>query len=145
MRKNQVSRGAVSAALLLCLATLAPAQSLDVKPGLWKKSLKMETGGKTVMNSTVDACLQAEDLDLRKSAEKLSRSPSCKVLKQDLSPKAFKATVQCQEMWVESATLVKSREHVVVSATITPAGGGDTTISSEEWRFVKPECAKKGR
>lgn len=144
MALKNVSRQAVRAVLLLGFATAAPAQSLDIKPGLWKKSMKMETGGKTVMNSTLDACLAAEDLDLKKSTEKLSRSPSCKVLKQDLSPKAIKVVVQCQEMTVESSTLAKSREHVVVTATIKPAGGGDVTLSNEEWRFVKPDCAKKG-
>ena len=144
MALNKVSLQGVCAALLLGLATTVPAQSLDIKPGLWKKAMKMETGGKTVMNSTLDACLTAEDLDLKKSTDKLLRSPSCKVLKQDISPKAIKVVLQCQEMWVESSTLAKSREHVVVSATIKPAGGGDVTLSSEEWRFVKPDCAKKG-
>ena len=141
---NKVSLRALWAALLLGVSTIVPAQSLDIKPGLWKKSMKMETGGKTVMNSTLDACLAAEDLDLKKSTEKLSRSPSCKVLKQDLSPKAIKVVIQCQEMTVESSTLAKSREHVVVTATIKPAGGGDVTRSNEEWRFVKPDCARKG-
>jgi hypothetical protein len=145
MALNTVSRQAVWAALLLGVATLTPAQSLDIRPGLWKKSMKMETGGKAVMNSTLDACLTAEDLDLKRSTDKLSRSPSCKVLKQDLSPKAIKVVVQCREMSIESSTLVKGREHVVVSATIKPAGGGEVTLSSEEWRFVKPDCARKSR
>jgi hypothetical protein len=107
--------------------------------------MKMETGGKTVMNSTVDACMGAEDIDLKKTAAKLASSPSCKVVKQELSPKAVKVALQCKDMSVESVTQVRSQEHVVVSATMKPATGGDVTLSSEEWRFVKPDCAAKSR
>ena len=56
----------------------------------------METGGRTVLDSTVDACLTADDLDLQKTAAKLAQAPSCKVLQQDLSPKKLKVALPVQ-------------------------------------------------
>jgi hypothetical protein len=134
---------ALATALMLGLAATAQAQSLDIKPGLWKKKMTMETGGRTVLDSTIEACMTVDDLDLKKTAEKLTQSPSCKIVQQDLSPKRLSVVLQCKEMVVESTTEVRSRDSVVVTATMKPAGGGEVTHSREEWSFVKADCAKK--
>jgi hypothetical protein len=142
MNSNTSAVSSIAIATLFGLVAVAQAQSLAVKPGLWKKALKMETGGRTVMDSTIEVCMTADDLDLKKTAEKLTQSPSCKVTEQELTPKRLKVVLSCKEMVVESITEVKSPESVVVAATIKPTGGGETTLSSEQWTFVKADCAK---
>jgi hypothetical protein len=132
----------IAAAVVLGLATVASADSLDIKPGLWKKSLKVVTGGRTVMDTTIDACLTADDLDLKKTAEKLTQSPSCKVTEQELTPKRLKVVIQCKDMLAESTTEVLSRESVVVTATMKSSADAEVTRSTEQWRFVKADCAK---
>jgi hypothetical protein len=102
----------------------------------------MQTGGRTVMDSTIDACMTADDLDLKKTAEKLAQSPSCKVTEQELTPERLRVVLSCEEMVAESTTEVKSPESVVVAGTIRPTGVGETTLSSEQWTFVKADCAK---
>jgi hypothetical protein len=134
---------AIAIALMLGLAAIAQSQSLDIKPGLWKKKMTMETGGRTVMDSTIEACMTADDLDLKKTADKLTQSPSCKVVQQDLSPNRLTVVLQCKEMVAESTTEVRSRDSVVVIATMKPAGGGEVTHSREEWSFVKADCGKQ--
>ena len=143
MKIDTLGIQALAIALMLGLAATAQTQSLDIKPGLWKKKMTMETGGRKVMDSTIEACMTADDLDLSKTAEKLTQSPSCKVVKQDLSPMRLTVVLQCKEMLAESTTEVRSRDAVVVTATMTPAGGGEVTHSREEWSFVKADCAKK--
>jgi hypothetical protein len=143
MTINTLSVRAFATALMLGLAATAQSQSLDIKPGLWKKTLKMETGGRTVMDTTIDACMTTDDLDLKKTAAKMAQSPSCKMTQQELTPKRIKVVLQCKEMLAESTTEVRSRDSVVVTATTKPAGGGEVTHSREEWSFVKADCAKK--
>lgn len=143
MKIDTLGVQALAIALMLGLVPAAQSQSLDIKPGLWKKKMTMETGGRTVMDSTIEACLTADDLDLGKTAEKLTRSPSCKVVQQDLSPKRLTVVLQCKEMLAESTTEVRSRDSMVVNATMKPTGGGEVTHSHEEWSFVKADCGKK--
>ena len=134
---------ALATALMLGLAATAQAQSLDIKPGLWKKKMTMETGGRTVMDSTIEVCMTTDDLDLKKTAAKLTQSPTCKVMQQDLSPKKLTVILQCKEILAESTTEVRSRESMHVTATMKPAGGGEVTHSREEWSFVRSDCTKK--
>ena len=143
MKINTLSVRAFATSLMLGLAATAQAQSLDIKPGLWKKTMKMETGGRTVMDTTIDACMTADDLDLKKTAAKMAQSPSCKVLQQELSPKRLKVVLQCKEVLAESTTEVKGPESVVVTATMKPTGGGEITHTSETWSFVKADCTRK--
>jgi hypothetical protein len=133
---------AIATTLVLGLAGLALAEALDIQPGLWKKTLKVETGGRTVMDSTIDACLTADDLDLQKTATKLAQSPSCKVVQQQLTPQRLEVVLQCKGMRIESTTEVRSRDAVAVAATMTPADGGEVTQSKEAWSFVKADCGK---
>jgi len=142
MNSNTSAVSSIAIATLFGLVAVAQAQSLAVEPGLWKKALKMQTGGHTVMDSTIDVCMTADDLDLKKTAEKLTQSPSCKVTEQELTPKRLRVVLSCKEMVVESITEVKSSESVVLAATIKPTGGGEATLSSEQWTFVKADCAK---
>jgi hypothetical protein len=142
MKINTLSVRAFATALMLGLAATAQAQSLDIKPGLWKKTMKMETGGRTVMDTTIDACMTADDLDLKKTAAKMAQSPSCKVTQQELTPKRLKVVLQCKEMLAESTTEVRSRESVVVTATMKPTGSSEVTRSNETWTFVKADCTK---
>jgi hypothetical protein len=130
-------------ALMLGSAAVATAQSLDVKPGLWKKTVKTQTGGRTVVDSTVDTCLTAADLDLPRVAARLAEAPSCKVLLQDLSPKYLKVILQCKDVLAESTTEVRSRESFVVAATIQPAGRGEQTQTTEQWTFLRANCTSK--
>jgi hypothetical protein len=141
MKINTLSVWAFAAAL--GFAAMAQSESLDIRPGLWKKTTKMETGGRIVMDTTIDACMTADDLDLTKTAQKLAKSPSCKVTQQELTPTRLKVVLQCKEMLAESITEVKSRESVVVTGTMKPTGGGEVTRSSETWAFVKADCTKK--
>lgn len=133
-------RQLICALIVLGCAPSAQAQTLDIKPGLWKKTLTVESGGSTVMNSTIDACLTADQLDTQKTFQKLSQSPDCKVTRQEASPKRLAVTLQCKGMTAESITEVRSPELVVVKAT-TRQGGAAVTNTSEEWRFVKADCA----
>lgn len=142
MKTGTLILQAIAASLVLGLAGAAHAESLDIKAGLWRKTLKVETGGRTVMNSTIDACLTADDLDLEKTAAKLAQSASCKVVQQELSPRRIRVVLQCREMTAESMTEVRSRDAVVVAATMTPADGSEATQSKEEWRFVNADCVK---
>jgi hypothetical protein len=142
MNDNNLAVASIAIATLFALVSVAQAQSLALKPGLWKKAVKMETGGRTVMDSTMEVCMTADDLDLKKTAEKLTQSPSCKVTEQELTPKRLRVVLSCKEMVAESTTEVRSPESVVVAATIKPTGGGETTRSSEQWTFVKADCAK---
>jgi hypothetical protein len=142
MKIHALTVHAIPTALMLGLAAIAQAQSLDINPGLWKKTVKMETGGRTVLDSTVDACLTADDLDLQKTATKLAQAPSCKVLQQDLSPKKLKVVLQCKELLAESTTEVRSRDSVVVAATMKPVDGSAETHTTEQWTFLKADCVK---
>ena len=134
---------ALAIVLMLGLVVTAQAQSLDIKPGLWEKRVTMETGGRTVMDSTIEACLTADDLNLKKTAEKLARLPSCKVLQQDLSRKTLTVVLRCTEVLAESTTEVRSRDSMFVTATLKPTGGGEVTHSREEWSFLKADCGKR--
>jgi Protein of unknown function (DUF3617) len=140
---NTVSVRAFATALMLGLVATAQSESLDIKPGLWKKTTKMETGGRTVMETTIDACMTSDDLDLNKTAQKMAQSPSCRVAQQELTPKRVKIVLQCKEMLVESTTEVRSRESVVVTATMKPTGSSEVTRTSESWTFLKAGCTKK--
>jgi hypothetical protein len=142
MKMHALTVQSIPIALMLGLAAIAQAQSLDIKPGLWKKTVKMETGGRTVLDSTIDACLTADDLDLQKTAARLTQAPSCKVLRQDLSPKQLKVVLQCKEVLAESTTEVRGRESVVVTATMKPADGSPETHTTEQWTFLKADCVK---
>jgi hypothetical protein len=143
MKITALSVRAFATTLMLGLAATAQSQSLDIKPGLWKKTLKMETGGRTVMDTTIDACMTTDDLDLKKTAAKMAQSPSCKMTQQELTPKRIKVVLQCKEMLAESTTEVKGPESVLVTATMKPTGSSEVTRSTETWSFVKADCTKK--
>ena len=133
-------RQLVCASLVLCCASSAQAQSLDIKPGLWEKTLQVEAGDGTAMHSTTDACITAERLDTKKTLQKLQQSRACKVTRQEASPKRLAFTLQCKSMTAETIIEVRSPELVVVTATTRQEGAAVST-SSEEWRFVKADCA----
>jgi hypothetical protein len=139
---NTASVRAFATALMLGLVATAQSESLDIKPGLWKKTTKMETGGRIVMDTTVDVCMTTDDLDLNKTAQKLAQVPSCRVTQQELTSKLAKMSLRCEEMLTESTTEVRSRESVVVTGTIRPNGSSEITRSSETWTFVKADCTK---
>jgi hypothetical protein len=105
--------------------------------------MKMETGGRTVMDTTIDACMTIDDLDLKKTAAKMAQSPSCKITQQEMTPKRIKVVLQCKEMLAESTTEVKGPESVVVTATMQSTGSSEVTRSTETWSFVKADCTKK--
>lgn len=125
------------------LASVAYAQVLDIKPGQWKKTLRMEKGGKVLMDQTLDACMTRENLDFQQLRNKFGGNKgACKLIEDEVTTTRVKVTMQCTGSTSRSTTQVKSREHVVVNATIE-SGGGITT-STEEWRFVKAsDCAKE--
>ena len=125
------------------LASVAYAQVLDIKQGQWKKTLRMEQGGKTIMNQTVEACMSTENLDFRLLKTKFAPGPdACKLIEDEVTTTRVKVTLQCKGSTTRSTTQVKSRELVVVNAT--SESGGDVTTISEEWRFVKAaDCAKE--
>jgi len=133
---------AIALALLLGPVAVATTQSLDVKPGLWKKAVKTQRGGRTVLDSTVDTCLTATDLELSRTAARLAQAPACKILLQDLSPTRLKVILQCKDVLAESVTNVRSREAFVVDATIR-TGRGEQTHTTEQWTFVKSSCASQ--
>ena len=143
MKITALSVQAFATTLMLGLAATAQSQSLDIKPGLWKKTMKMETGGRTVMDTTIDACMTTDDLDLKKTAAKMAQSPSCTMTQQELTPKRIKVVLQCKEMLAESTTEVKGPESVVVTATMKPTGSSEVTRSTETWSFVKADCTKQ--
>jgi Protein of unknown function (DUF3617) len=143
MKITALSVRAFATALMLGLAVTAQSQSLEIKPGLWKKTMKMETGGRTVMDTTIDACMTTDDLDLKKTAAKMAQSPSCKMTQQELTPRRIKVVLQCKEMLAESTTEVKGPESVLVTATMKPTGSSEVTRSTETWSFVKADCTKK--
>jgi hypothetical protein len=143
MKITALSVRAFATALMLGLAATAQSQSLEIKPGLWKKTMKMETGGRTVMDTTIDACMTTDDLDLKKTAAKMAQSPSCKMTQQELTPRRIKVVLQCKEMLAESTTEVKGPESVLVTATMKPTGSSEVTRSTETWSFVKADCTKK--
>jgi hypothetical protein len=124
------------------LASVACAQVLDIKPGQWKKTLKMEKGGKVLMEQTLDACMTRENLDFQQLRNKFGGNKGvCKLTEEEVTTTRVKVTMHCTGSTSRSTTQVKSREHVVVNATIESGGG--TTTSTEEWRFVKAsDCAK---
>lgn len=123
----------------IALAPIAQAQSLEIAPGQWKKTLKMEKGGKTLMNQTLDACMTREGLDFQQFRNKFAGNKGvCKLAEDEVTGKRVRVTIQCAGSTTRSTTEVKSREFVVVNAT-TEAGGEKTT-SYEEWRFVKSQC-----
>jgi hypothetical protein len=125
------------------LASVAYAQVLDIKPGHWKKTLRMEKGGKVLMEQTLDACMTRENLDFQQLRDKFGGNKGvCKLIEDEVTTTRVKVTMQCTGSTTRSTTRVKSREHVVVDATIE-SGGGITT-SSEEWRFLKAsDCARE--
>jgi hypothetical protein len=134
---------AIAGVGLAALVSIAHAQVLDIKPGQWKKTLKMEKGGKVLMEQTLDACMTRENLDFQQLRSKFGGNKGvCKLIEDEVTTTRVKVTMQCTGSTTRSTTQVKSREHVVVNATIE-SGGGITT-STEEWRFVKAsDCAKE--
>ncbi len=122
---------------------VAKPPSLDVKPGLWRKAVKMQTGGRTRMDAAIDTCLTAADLELSRTAARLAQAPSCTVLLQELSPTRMNVVLQCKQGLARSVTEVRSPEAFVVSAAIVPAGGGDETRTTEQWTFVQASCTTK--
>jgi hypothetical protein len=134
---------AVAGVGFAALASIAHAQVLDIKPGQWKKTLKMEQGGKVLMQQTLDACMTRENLDFQVLKKKfVPGAAACKLIEDEVTTTRVKITVQCTGSTSRSTTQVKSREHVVVNATIE--SGGAITTSTEEWRFVKAsDCAKE--
>lgn len=134
---------AVAGGAFAVVASVASAQVLDIKPGQWKKTLRMEKGGKVLMDQTLDACMTRENLDFQQLRNKFGGNKGvCKLIEDEVTTTRLKVTMQCTGSTSRSTTQVKSREHVVVSGTIE-SGGGITT-STEDWRFVKAsDCAKE--
>lgn len=144
MKLTRLLLQAIAGVGLVAIASVACAQVLDIKPGQWKKTLRMEKGGKVLMEQTLDACMTRENLDFQVLKKKFAApGPAvCKLIEDEVTTTRVKVTVQCTGSTTRSTTQVKSREHVVVNASIE-SGGGITT-SSEEWRFVKAaDCAKE--
>lgn len=144
MKPNRLLLQVITGIGLAALASIAHAQVLDIKPGQWKKTLRMDKGGKTIMNETLDACMSAENLDFQVLKKKFAAPgpAACKLIEDEVTTTRLKVTIQCMGSTTRSTTQVKSREHVVVNATIESSGG--VTTSSEEWRFVKAaDCAKE--
>jgi Protein of unknown function (DUF3617) len=126
-----------------CVSFLAPAhaQVLDIKPGHWKKTIRMEKGGKVTMDQTLDACLTRENLDFQQMRNKFGGNKGvCKLTEEEVTGMRVKVVMQCMGSTTRSTTQVKSREHVVVNATID--NGGQVSTSTEEWRFVQSDCPK---
>jgi Protein of unknown function (DUF3617) len=139
MKLRLIFQRAMVVAGSIVLMPIVQAQSLDIAPGQWKKTLKMEKGGKTLMNQTLDACMTREGLDFQQFRNKFSGNKGiCKLVEDEVTGKRLRVTIQCAGSTTRSTTEVKSREFVVVNAT-TEAGGEKTT-SYEEWRFVKSQC-----
>ena len=122
MKINTLSVRAFATTLMLGLAATAQSQSLDIELGFWKKTMKMEIDGRTVMDTTIDACLIADDLDLKKTAAKMAQSPSCKVMQQELSPKRLKVVCRARRCWPSRPRRSEGPESVVVTATMKPTG-----------------------
>ncbi|MCS6921650.1 MAG: DUF3617 family protein [Elioraea sp.] len=119
----------------------AQAQVLDIKPGHWKKTIRMEQGGKVTMDRTLDACMTAESLDFQQMRKKFGGNKGvCKLTEEEVTGTRVKVVMQCMGSTTRSTTQVKSREHVIVNATID--NGGQISTSTEDWRFVKSDCPK---
>ncbi len=130
-----------AATALLLVMPAAQAQVLDIKPGHWKKTIRMEKGGKVTMDQTLDACMTRENLDFQQLRDKFGGNKGvCKLVEEEVTGTRVKITMQCMGSTTRSTTQVKSREHVVVNATID--NGGQISTSTEEWRFVKSDCPK---
>jgi flagella basal body P-ring formation protein FlgA len=96
------------------------------------------------MNQALDACMSAENLDFQVLKKKFAAPgpAACKLIEDEVTTTRVKVTIQCTGSTTRSTTQVKSREYVVVNATID--SGGEVTTSNEEWRFVKAaDCAKE--
>jgi hypothetical protein len=138
-------------ALLLSLASLpAGAQQLAIRPGLWEKKLTITpegAGGEASEVLTVKACLTPENLDTRKTLALLSQGGKCTVKELEASSKRLAVSFQCGEMSGESTTEVRSDERVVVEARLVAMAGGKKVVSrsSEEWRYLGPDCPAAGR
>jgi hypothetical protein len=131
----------LAGAALLLVMPAAQAQVLDIKPGHWKKTIRMEKGGKVTMDQTLDACMTAENLDFQQMRKKFGGNKGvCKLTEEEVTGTRVKVVMQCMGSTTRSTTQVKSREYVVVNATID--NGGQITTSAEEWRFVKSDCPK---
>jgi hypothetical protein len=144
MKLTRLLLQAIASVGFAALAPVAHAQVLDIKPGQWKKTLRMDKDGKTIMNQSLDACMSAENLDFQVLKKKFAAPgpAACKLIEDEVTSTRVKVTIQCTGSTTRSTTQVKSREHVVVNATIDSGGG--VTTSSEEWRFVKAaDCAKE--
>lgn len=123
----------------ITVVPIVQAQSLDIAPGQWKKTLKMEKGCRTLMNQTLDACMTREGLDFQQFRNKFGGNKGvCKLTEDEVTGKRVRVTIQCAGSTTRSTTEVKSREFVVVNATTE--SGGEKTTSYEEWRFVKSQC-----
>lgn len=130
-----------TAAALLLVVPAAQAQVLDIKPGHWKKTIRMEKAGKVTMDQTLDACMTRENLDFQQMRSKFGGNKGvCKLTEEEVTGTRVKITMQCLGSTTRSTTQVKSREHVVVNATID--SGGQISTSTEEWRFVQSDCPK---
>ncbi len=131
------------AAIAACAVFLqsAHAQVLDIKPGHWKKTIRMEKAGKVTMDQTLDACMTRENLDFQQMRNKFGGNKGvCKLTEEEVTGTRVKIVMQCMGSTTRSTTQVKSREHVVVNATIE--NGGQISASTEEWRFVQSDCPK---
>jgi hypothetical protein len=130
-----------AAAALLLVMPAAQAQVLDIKPGHWKKTIRMEKGGKVTMDQTLDACMTRENLDFQQTRSKFGGNKGvCKLTEEEVTGTRVKVVMQCMGSTTRSTTQVKSREHVVVNATID--NGGQISTSREEWRVVPSDCPK---
>ncbi len=141
MKLARLPLQAIAGGTFALVVSVAQAQVLDVKPGHWKKTIRMEKGGKVTMNETLDACMTRENLDFDVLRKKFGDNKGvCKLIEEEVTGTRQKITLQCMGSTTRSTTQVKSREHVVVNATIDNAGHIST--SNEEWRFVKSDCPK---
>lgn len=140
-------------ASLLSLASLpAGAQQLAIRPGLWEKKLTITPEGAAGAGAeasevvTAKACLKPENLDTRKTLALLSQGGKCTVKELDVSSKRLAVSFQCGDISGESTTEVRSEERVVVEARLVAMAGGKRVVSrsSEEWRFLGPDCAATG-
>jgi hypothetical protein len=132
-------------AAVALIAQSAPAATLEIKTGSWKKKIVVVSNGVAGEPMTLDACFAKKDLD---SEAFLKDFPdkSCKWTKKEMSAKKLDVAFSCNAMSGVSVTEVKSPERVVVESTIEMTQGGKTTKikSSEEWSWMGPDC-KKGK
>ena len=130
MKLRPIFQRAMVVAGSVVLIPIVQAQSLDIAPGQWKKTLKMEKGGKTLMNQTLDACMTREGLDFQQFRNKFSGNKGiCKLAEDEVTGKRLRVTIQCA-----GSTTRSTRASASASGSSPPTPTPSSIASMPRWR-----------